>query len=168
MAQNGPTSRRAPGTWCRRGVRVQGIPMSRRSTLLTPLSLGLMLAAAVAGYTGCKKDEPPPPMPSAAPAPTPTPTEPLTLVPETPVVDAGPEDAGATAHHGGTSGGAGLAKCCAALASNAALAPSPNKEYLQAAAQACSIAVGAGASNASVLAAVQGALRGAGMPASCK
>jgi hypothetical protein len=142
--------------------------MSQRFSPFTPFGAGLILAAVFVGFTGCKKEEPPPPMPSAAPAPTPTPTEPLTLVPETPVVDAGPEDAGATAHHGGTSGGAGLAKCCAALASNAALAPSPNKEYLQAAAQACSIAVGAGASNASVLAAVQGALRGAGMPASCK
>jgi hypothetical protein len=142
--------------------------MSRRSTLLTPLSLGLMLAAAVAGYTGCKKDEPPPPMPSAAPAPTPTPTEPLQLVPEAPIVDAGAEDADAGKKVGGGGGGQSLAKCCAALASNAALAPSPNKEYMLAAAQACSIAVGAGASNTAVLSAVQGALRGAGMPASCK
>jgi hypothetical protein len=144
--------------------------MSQRFSPLTPLGAGLILAAVVAGYTGCKKEEPPPPMPSAAPAPTPTPTEPLTLVPEAPVVDAGVEDAAAAGpKHGGTGGGAsGLAKCCAALASNAALAPSPNKEYLQAAAQACSVAVGAGASNAAVLAAVQGALRGAGMPATCK
>jgi hypothetical protein len=144
--------------------------MSQRFSPLTPYGAGLILAAVLAGFTGCKKEEPPPPMPSAAPAPTPTPTEPLTLVPETPVADAGAEvpDAGGV-HHAGTAGGAaGLAKCCAALNSNAALAPSPNKEYLQAAAQACSIAVGAGASNAAVLAAVQGALRGAGMPATCK
>jgi hypothetical protein len=141
--------------------------MSQRHTLLYPMSLGLILAAVVGGYTGCKKDEPPPPMPSAAPAPTPTPTEALQLVPEAPIVDAGAEDADAGKKVGG-GGGQSLAKCCAALASNAALAPSPNKEYLQAAAQACSIAVGAGASNAAVLSAVQGALRGAGMPASCK
>jgi hypothetical protein len=143
--------------------------MSQRFSPLTPLGAGLLLAAVLAGYTGCKKEEPPPPMPTAAPAPTPTPTEPLTLVPETPVVDAGPEVPDAGPHHAGTGGGGtSLAKCCAALNSNAALAPSPNKEYLQAAAQACSIAVGAGASNAAVLAAVQGALRGAGMPTSCK
>ncbi|HTQ08254.1 MAG TPA: acyltransferase [Polyangiaceae bacterium] len=142
--------------------------MSQRFSPLTPFGTGLVLVTLFAGY-GCKKEEPPPPMPSAAPAPTPTPTEPLTLVPEAPAVDAGPEVPDAGVHHSGTGGGAsGLAKCCAALNSNAALAPSPNKEYLQAAAQACSIAVGAGASNAAVLAAVQGALRGAGMPASCK
>jgi hypothetical protein len=140
--------------------------MPTRFSPLTPASVGLILTALVGGYTGCKKDEPPPPMPSAAPAPTPTPTEALTLVPETPIVDAGAEDADAGKHVGG--GGQSLAKCCSALLSNAALAPSPNKEYLQAAAQACSVAVGAGASNAAVLAAVQGALRGAGMPASCK
>jgi hypothetical protein len=140
--------------------------MSQRFSPLTPVGTGLMLVTLLAGY-GCKKEEPPPPMPSAAPAPTPTPTEPLTLVPETPLVDAGPEVPDAGVHHTG-GGASGLAKCCSALASNAALAPSPNKEYMQAAAQACSIAVGAGASNAAVLAAVQGALKGAGMPASCK
>jgi hypothetical protein len=141
--------------------------MSQRFSPLTPVGFGLILAATIGSYTGCKKDEPPPPMPSAAPAPTPTPTEPLTLVPETPVVDAGAEDADA-GHKSGTGGGQSLARCCAALNSNAELAPEPNKSYLKAAAQACSIAVGAGASNAAVLSAVQGALRGAGMPASCK
>jgi hypothetical protein len=87
-------------------------------------------------------------------------------VPEVAAVpDAGEPDAGKKV---GTGGGQSLAKCCAALASNAALAPEPNKGYLMAAAQACSVAVGAGASNAAVLAAVSGALRGAGMPGSCK
>jgi hypothetical protein len=140
--------------------------MPQRFSPLTPVTVGLILAATIGGYTGCKKDEPPPPMPSAAPAPTPTPTEPLQLVPETPIVDAGAEDADAGKKTGG--GGQSLAKCCAALASNAALAPEPNKSYMLAAAQACSVAVGAGASNAAVLAAVQGALKGAGMPGSCK
>ena len=140
--------------------------MPQRFSPLTPVTVGLILAATVGGYTGCKKDEPPPPMPSAAPAPTPTPTEPLQLVPEAPIVDAGVEDADAGHKTGG--GGQSLAKCCAALASNAALAPEPNKSYMLAAAQACSVAVGAGASNAAVLAAVSGALKGAGMPGSCK
>jgi hypothetical protein len=140
--------------------------MSERFSLLTPLGLGLVVTAALAGYTGCKKDEPPPPLPSAAPAPTPTPTEQLTLVPE----DAGaPVDAGDDAAAGKKPGGGqSMAKCCAALASNAALAPSPNKEYMIAAAQACSAAVGAGQGAPAVLAVVQGALRGAGMPAACK
>ena len=139
--------------------------MSDRFSLLTPLGLGLVVTTSLASYTGCKKDEPPPPLPSAAPAPTPTPTEQLTLVPEDAgaPVDAGDADAGKKVGTGST-----MSKCCAALASNAALAPSPNKEYMLAAAQACSIAVGAGQGNAAVLAAVQGALRGAGMPASCK
>ena len=141
--------------------------MPHRFSPLTPVTVGLILAATVGGYTGCKKDEPPPPMPSAAPAPTPTPTEALQLVPEAPIVDAGAEDADAGKKAGG-GGGQSLAKCCAALASNAALAPEPNKSYMLAAAQACSVAVGAGASNAAVLSAVQGALKGAGMPGSCK
>ncbi len=141
--------------------------MSQSISLLRPMSLGLLLSVGLASYTGCKKDEPPPPLPSAAPAPTPTPTEALTLVPEVAAMPDAGEDAGPV-KKGGGGGGMSLAKCCAALASNAALAPSPNKEYLTAAAQACSIAVGAGQSNAAVLAAVRGALRGAGMPASCK
>ncbi len=141
--------------------------MSQRFSLLTPAGLGVLLSALIGAYTGCKKDEPPPPMPSAAPAPAPTPTEALTLVPEDAAV---PVDAGDDADAGKKTGGGGqsLAKCCAALASNAALAPSPNKEYLLAAAQACSIAVGAGQSNSAVLSAVSGALKGAGMPGSCK
>jgi len=142
--------------------------MPHRFSPLTPVSAGLILAVAIGGFTGCKKDEPPPPMPSAAPAPTPTPTEALQLVPETPIVDAGAEDADAGKKVGTGGGGQSLAKCCAALASNAALAPEPNKTYLLGAAQACSVAVGAGASNAAVLAAVSGALKGAGMPGSCK
>jgi hypothetical protein len=130
------------------------------------VSLGLLLVASLAGTTGCKKDEPPPPLPSAAPTPTPTPTAALTLVPEVAAMpDAGEPDAGKRT---GGGGGQSLAKCCAALKSNAELAPEPNKSYLLGAAQACSIAVGAGQSNAAVLAAVGGALRGAGMPASCK
>lgn len=140
--------------------------MSERVSHLTPVGLGLLLALGVVAATGCKKDEPPPPLPSAAPTPTPTPTAALTLVPEVAAVpDAGEPDAGKKT---GTGGGSSLKNCCAALASNAALAPEPNKGYLLAAAQACSIAVGAGQSNAAVLAAVSGALRGAGMPASCK
>jgi hypothetical protein len=139
--------------------------MSERFSLLTPLGLGLVVTTLAAGYAGCKKDEPPPPLPSAAPAPTPTPTEQLTLVPE----DAGAVDAGDDADAGKRTGtGTSMASCCNALASNANLAPSPNKEILLTAAGICKGAVGAGQGNAQVLAAVQGALRGIGMPAACK
>jgi hypothetical protein len=61
-----------------------------------------------------------------------------------------------------------MAKCCAALESNANLAPSPNKEIFLTAAGLCKGAVGAGQSNAQVTAVVQGALRGLGMPTACK
>lgn len=134
-------------------------------SLRTTLSLSLGIALAASALVGCKKDEAPPPLPSAAPAPAPTPTEELTLVPEVPaVVDAG-EDA---AVKKGTGTGQSLAKCCAALASNAELAPEPNKTYMKAAAATCSGAVAAGQSQGAVLAMVSAALKGAGMPASCK
>jgi hypothetical protein len=140
--------------------------MSERVSHLTPVGLGFLLAIGIAAATGCKKDEPPPPLPSAAPAPTPTPTAALTLVPEVAAVpDAGEPDAGKKV---GTGGGQSLKNCCAALASNAALAPEPNKGYLLAAAQVCSGAVAAGQGNAQILAMVRAALQGAGMPGSCK
>lgn len=139
--------------------------MSERFSPRTTLSLSLGIALAASAFVGCKKDEAPPPLPSAAPAPAPTPTEELTLVPEVPaVVDAG-EDAGPKKTGGG---GQSLAKCCAALASNAELAPEPNKTYLKAAAATCSGAVAAGQSQGAVLSMVSAALKGAGMPASCK
>lgn len=133
-------------------------------SLRTTLSLSLGITLAASAFVGCKKDEAPPPLPSAAPAPAPTPTEELTLVPEVPaVVDAG-EDAGKKTGGGGQS----LSKCCSALASNAELAPEPNKTYMKAAAATCSGAVAAGQSQGAILAMVSAALKGAGMPASCK
>ena len=141
--------------------------MSERVSHLTPVGLGLLLSLGVAAATGCKKDEPPPPLPSAAPAPTPTPTAALTLVPEAAALpDAGEPDAGKKVGTGG--GGQSLKNCCAALASNADLAPEPNKGYLKAAAQVCSGAVAAGQGNAQVLAMVRAALVTAGMPPACK
>jgi hypothetical protein len=139
--------------------------MSERLSLRTTLSLGLGIALATSAFVGCKKDEAPPPLPSAAAAPAPTPTEELTLVPEVPaVVDAG-DDAGAKK---GTGSGQSLSKCCAALASNAELAPEPNKTYMKTAAAVCSGAAAAGQTQGAALSMISAALKGAGMPASCK
>ena len=66
-------------------------------------------------------------------------------------------------------GGHSLAKCCAALASNAELAPEPNKTYLKAAAAPSESAVAAGQSPSAVLAAVNAALKGVvGTPVTCR
>ena len=142
--------------------------MSQRisaSQMLKPLAVGLLLASAAGTYLGCKKDEPPPPLPSAAPAAAPTPTAPLVLEPEDAgVVDAA-EDAGKKVG-GGT--GSSLKACCAALAQNAKSAPPPNNQYMEAAALACNAAVGAGQSQGAAMAAINAALRGAGLPSGCR
>jgi hypothetical protein len=86
------------------------------------------------------------------------------VLPEVVVVDAGTDAAVKT---GG--GGQSLAKCCSALASNAELAPEPNKTYMKTAAAACSGAVAGGQSQGAVLAAVNAALKGViSAPATCK
>jgi hypothetical protein len=129
-------------------------------------SLGFAVAIAVFATAGCKcsEDAPPPPLPATPPAPPPPPEE-IKIVPEAqPVVDAG-EDGGAKKAAAGPS----LAKCCAALASNAELAPEPNKTYMKTAAATCSAAVAAGQSQGAVLSAVNAALKGVvAAPATCK
>ena len=139
-------------------------PLTR---VLAPIGAVLLIPLAV-GYpiAGCKKDEPPPPLPSAAPAAAPTPEAPLELAPEDPgPIDAG-EDAGKKRVGGG--GGQSLAKCCQALLQNAESAPEPNKTYMKQAGAMCQAMAGSGQGQASILAAISGALRGAGMPAACK
>jgi hypothetical protein len=70
---------------------------------------------------------------------------------------------------GSTGGPQSLQKCCAALASNGNLAPSPNKERLLGAAAVCSASEKRGANKTATLAAIQGALGGAAtLPASCR
>jgi hypothetical protein len=131
---------------------------------LGPVLLGLLVSSLAAGYMGCKKDEPPPPLPSAAPAPVPTPTAPLELAPEEPPA------ASASASVKKPTGGApaqSFAKCCAALTQNAASAPEPTKTTLTQAAGLCNGLVAAGKSGPGVVSAIQGALRGIGMPAAC-
>ena len=134
------------------------------SSVLGPVLLGLFVSSLAAGYMGCKKDEPPPPLPSAAPAAVPTPTAPLELAPEEIPV------ASASASVKKPTGGApaqSFAKCCAALTQNAASAPEPNKTYLLQAAGACNSAVAAGKGGTSIVGAIQGLLRGVGMPSAC-
>src|SRR6187402_2042653 len=135
------------------------------SSVLGPVLLGLLVSSLAAGYMGCKKDEPPPPLPSAAPAAVPTPTAPLELAPEEiPVASA---SASVKKPTGGGAPAQSFAKCCAALTQNAASAPEPNKTYLLQAAGACNSAVAAGKGGTSIVGAIQGLLRGVGMPSAC-
>ena len=132
------------------------------SSVFGSVLLGVLLSSLAT--TGCKKDEPPPPLPSAAPAAIPTPTAPLELAPEEPVAAAGAPAVKAT----GTGAPAqSFAKCCAALTQNAASAPEPTKTSLTQAAAFCNSLVAAGKSGPSVATAVQGLLRGVGMPSAC-
>lgn len=134
--------------------------------LIKPALLGLLLPVGMAFYTGCKKKEPPPPLPSAQPAPTPA--QPLELKPEDAGIDAPVEAAvkkKVTGHYVRSSS---LSKCCAALLQNSKSAPPPTSVYMAQAAAACNAAVAAGKEKNSVMAMIQGALRGAGMPASCR
>lgn len=138
-----------------------------RTQLITPVVLGLLLPVAGAFYGGCKKkDEPPPPLPSAAPAPAPA--APLQLAPEDAGVDAPVEAETAKKHVGHYVPASSFSKCCAALLQNSKSAPPPTSIYMAQAAAACSAAVAAGKQKNSIMAAIQGALRGAGMPASCR
>jgi hypothetical protein len=123
--------------------------------------LGVLLSSLAT--TGCKKDEPPPPLPSAAPAAVPTPTAPLELAPEEPVAVAGAPAVKAT----GGAPAQSFAKCCAALTQNAASAPEPTKTSLTQAAGICNSLVAAGKSGPGVVSAIQGLLRGVGMPSAC-
>jgi hypothetical protein len=135
------------------------------ASVFGPALVGLLVSLSTAAVTGCKKDEPPPPLPSATtPAPTPTPTAPVELVPE-PVASVAPVDSAKKT--GGGAPAQSFAKCCSALLQNAASAPEPNKTYLTTAANACSGMVAAGKSGPSLITALQGLLRGVGMPSAC-
>jgi hypothetical protein len=129
------------------------------------ITVAVALAGIVAAPLACKKDEPPPPLPSAAPAATPTPTAPVELAPE-PVAPAA-SDAGAPKKVTGGGGGSSLKKCCAALRQNAASAPEPNKTYMLNAAGMCD-GMAASGQTGSIAGAIQGMLRGAGMPSACQ
>lgn len=132
------------------------------SSVFGSVLLGVLLSSLAT--TGCKKDEPPPPLPSAAPAAVPTPTAPLELAPEEPVAAAGAPAVKAT---GGGAPAQSFAKCCAALTQNAASAPEPTKTSLTQAAGICNSLVAAGKTGPGVVSAIQGLLRGVGMPSAC-
>jgi hypothetical protein len=134
------------------------------SAAIGPALLGLVVSLLATGYMGCKKDEPPPPLPSAAPAAVPTPTA-VELPPEGPVASAAPVDS--VKKVGAGVPAQSFAKCCAALTQNAASAPEPTKTSLTTAAGLCNSMVAAGKSGPGVVSAVQGLLRGVGMPSAC-
>jgi len=134
------------------------------SSVFGPVLLGLLVSSLATGYMGCKKDEPPPPLPSAAPAAVPTPTAPVELVPEE--LPAASASASVKKPTGGAPAQS-FAKCCAALTQNAASAPEPTKTSLTQAAGMCNSLVAAGKSGPGVVSAIQGLLRGVGMPSAC-
>jgi hypothetical protein len=136
---------------------------------LMSLLVSLALPVSLFAFSGCKKDEAPPPLPTAAAAPTAE--EPAPVLAIEPVPDAVP-DAGASTKKLGGGGvaapAANLQACCNALAQNAASAPEPNATYMKQAAATCGVLAAQGKDKGTLVAAISGLLRGAGMPASCK
>jgi hypothetical protein len=61
-----------------------------------------------------------------------------------------------------------LTKCCTALQQNAQSAPPQNQQAMLAAAGICNALAAQGKEKNSIVAAIQGALRGAAMPAACR
>lgn len=132
------------------------------NTLLVSVALPISLLA----FTGCKKDDPPPPLPSAASA-APEPNPVLAIEPVPDVVP----DAGAPVKKGGggvATPAANLQACCNALAQNAASAPEPNATYMKQAAGTCGVLAAQGKDKGTLVAAIAGLLKGAGLPAACK
>jgi hypothetical protein len=129
-----------------------------------PVFTGLALTSILAllPLTSCKKDEPPPPLPSAAPVVAPPPQQ----VELQPIAEAVPDAAvAATVKKGAGGKPASVSACCAALEQNAASAPEPNATYMKQAAAFCKAQ---GGSNPAIIGMLQGMLKGAGLPASCK
>jgi hypothetical protein len=130
-----------------------------RKVVLALVAGGALLAA------GCKKEEPAPPLPANTTPPAPPPA-PLELAPE-PEVQA-QADANADQVKKGTGKpGPSLKACCAALRQNAQNAPPPNNDYMLQAASLCDGLVAQGQQAGTILTAIQGALKGAGMPLAC-
>ncbi len=130
-----------------------------------PVLYGLALTSMLAmlPLTSCKKDEPPPPLPSAAPQAAPPPQQ----VELQPIAEAVPDAAAPTAAKkaGGSAKPASIAACCAALEQNAANAPEPNKTYMMQAAAFCKSQGGA---NPAFVGILQGILKTANLPTTCK
>jgi len=140
------------------------------SVVIATLLPIMVLSVAETGCGNKKEDEVPPPV-SAAPPPTPTPSAaptPAPIVPEedagAPVVDAG-TDAKPVVAGGGAS--ATIAKCCAALQSNANSAPPEQKGAYLAAASACNGLKGTPVAQ-QAFAQIRAFLAGAKMPGACQ
>lgn len=133
------------------------------ASVLGSMVVGVLIAGT--SFVGCKKDEPPPPLPSAAPVAAPTPSAPLELAPEEP-----PAPSASAAEVKKPSGGPSqnFSNCCKALLQNAQSAPEPNKTYMVTAGNMCTSMVAAGQGGPSIVSALQGVLRGVGMPSACR
>ena len=129
-----------------------------------PVLCGLAVTSMLAmlALTSCKKDEPPPPLPTA-PSQAAAPPQQVELQPLAEAVpDAG---APATVKKAGVASKPSIAACCAALEQNAASAPEPNATYMKQAAAFCK---SQGAANPQIVAILQGILKGANLPTTCK
>jgi hypothetical protein len=82
-------------------------------------------------------------------------------------LDAG-ADTGAAKKGGRGAPRQSLKACCVALRQNAANAPPPNDQYMLTAAAICDGAVASGQVGGSIVAQLQAALKGAGMPSACQ
>lgn len=134
-------------------------------TVLTPAALGLLVSAGLLA-PGCKKDDPPPPPLPSATASTEV-AAPLELTPEDAGVDA-PDGDGGKKKLGGGGPATSFKACCAALHQNAKSAPEPTAGYMRLAAGTCDGMAASGRDSAAIRAAVQGMLRGAGVPSACR
>jgi hypothetical protein len=136
---------------------------NKTRTTLSMLGGSVLVAATLLVAVGCNKDEPPPPLPAAKPSAAPV-AAPLKIQ---------DEDAGKPKEEPKGKGGPGkpapsLAACCAALRQNAESAPPPTGDYMKQAAAMCDAMAASGANKQTLVAAIQGALRGASMPAGCR
>lgn len=138
-------------------------PRGARSSRRAPRAVYALLVAAFCA--ACEKDEAPPPLPAqqeTAEAP-----QALTLKPEDAGMPPEPEKK-ATTRSRKRAPKISVTQCCQALKQNAASAPEPTKGYMTYAAQICEAAAAAGQSQASIVRAIEGALKGAGLPPGCR
>ncbi|HEY2410100.1 MAG TPA: hypothetical protein VGI10_29050 [Polyangiaceae bacterium] len=140
--------------------------MKQASKVSASVFGAMLFGVAVSGFSGCKKDEPPPPLPTAAVTAAPTPSAPLELAPEEPVASAAPTES--VKKPTGGAPAQSFSNCCKALLQNAQSAPEPNKTYMVTAGNMCTSMVAAGQGGPSIATALQGVLRGVGMPSACR
>jgi hypothetical protein len=131
-------------------------------------TLGFLVPAVLfGGYNRCNPNKDPEPLAEASTIPSSQPETSLVIE------DAGEDvedaaDADADAKKVTGVPGPNLKACCNALAQNAASAPPPMNLYMQQASAACLAAVAQGKDKTAITSIVQGALKGANMPAACR